>query len=456
MKIRIPNSSFVWLHRILDLGFPLITIFALTIIFSVEWHDRYLGAGIIAGLVLIIANQFVGVYQGWRGRSLLSGFKLVLIAWIIVWTGLIILAFAFKDSAIFSRAVILSWAFITPVFLILYRFILRLILSTVFSKGWKTKKVAIVGTGDAAKTLAKLFDKNKWLGYTFYGYFDDMKESSSTTTEKFEDLQSLISKAKSKEFNEVFITLPIGEEENIIKLLNELSDTAVIVKYIPDIISFGLIHAKLSDIGGMPVISIYDTPLSDPGAAGIKRIEDILFSTIILILVSPLMLILALGVKLSSSGPIFYKQIRIGWNGKEFEMLKFRSMPVDIEKNGVKWGESKNKTNTSFGSFIRRTSLDELPQFFNVLKGDMSIVGPRPERDIFVDEFRKKIPRYMQKHLVKAGITGWAQINGWRGDTDLTKRIEYDLYYIDNWSLFLDLKIILLTIVKGLINKNAY
>ena len=188
----------------------------------------------------------------------------------------------------------------------------------------------------------------------------------------------------------------------------------------------------------------------------LKRIEDIVLSIIIISLISPIMLIVAIGVKVTSPGPIFYRQTRVTLNNKNFGMLKFRSMPIDTEKNGVQWGASKSKINTKFGHFIRASSLDELPQFLNVLKGDMSVVGPRPERDIFIDKFAQDIPNYMDKHEVKAGITGWAQINGWRGDTSLEKRIEFDLYYINNWTLWLDIKIIFLTIFKGFINKNAY
>ena len=188
----------------------------------------------------------------------------------------------------------------------------------------------------------------------------------------------------------------------------------------------------------------------------LKRIEDIVLSIIILTLISPIMLIVAIGVKVTSPGPIFYRQTRVTLNNKNFGMLKFRSMPTNAEQNGAQWGGSKSKTNTIFGQFIRASSLDELPQFLNVLKGDMSIVGPRPERDIFIDKFAQDIPNYMDKHEVKAGITGWAQINGWRGDTSLEKRIEFDLYYINNWTLWFDIKIIFLTIFKGFINKNAY
>lgn len=186
----------------------------------------------------------------------------------------------------------------------------------------------------------------------------------------------------------------------------------------------------------------------------IKRIEDIVLSVIIFILISPIFLVIAIGVKITSPGPVFYRQTRVTLNNKKFEMLKFRSMPVNVEKDGIQWGGSKSKTKTRFGKFIRATSLDELPQFINTLKGDMSIVGPRPERDVFVDKFSQEIPGYMDKHAVKAGITGWAQINGWRGDSSLIKRIELDLHYINNWTLWFDIKIIFLTVFRGLINNE--
>ena len=188
----------------------------------------------------------------------------------------------------------------------------------------------------------------------------------------------------------------------------------------------------------------------------IKTVEDYLLASMILLMISPLMIALAIGVKINSPGPVFYRQERMGWNGDVFEILKFRTMPTDLESEGVVWGGSAQKSITRFSKWLRSTSLDELPQFFNVLQGKMSIVGPRPERPMFVEKFKQEIPGYMKKHLVKAGITGWAQIHGWRGDTDLHTRIEHDLYYIENWSLWLDLKIILFTVFRGFVNRNAY
>jgi len=188
----------------------------------------------------------------------------------------------------------------------------------------------------------------------------------------------------------------------------------------------------------------------------VKAIEDRLLALILLLAVSPLMVIIAMAVKASSPGPVFYRQERVGWNGERFDMLKFRSMRVETERDGVAWGGARDKPVTSVGAFLRRTSLDELPQFINVLKGEMSIVGPRPERPVFVEQFKEEIPDYMKKHLVKAGITGWAQVNGLRGDTDIARRIEYDLYYIENWSLSFDLKIIILTVFRGFVHRHAY
>jgi len=211
----------------------------------------------------------------------------------------------------------------------------------------------------------------------------------------------------------------------------------------------------MTEIAGLPVINLSTSHMLEGRNCFLKSLEDKTLSAIILLCISPILLFVAIGVKLSSPGPIFYRQERVSWNGRPFDMLKFRSMSVDSEKDGVKWGGATSMSVTKFGAFIRKTSLDELPQFINVLKGDMSIVGPRPERTVFVDQFKHEIPGYMQKHMVKAGITGWAQINGWRGDTDLAKRIECDLYYIEHWSIWLDLRIIFLTFWKGFIHKNA-
>ncbi|PIX80383.1 MAG: undecaprenyl-phosphate glucose phosphotransferase, partial [Piscirickettsiaceae bacterium CG_4_10_14_3_um_filter_44_349] len=211
---------------------------------------------------------------------------------------------------------------------------------------------------------------------------------------------------------------------------------------------------------GLPVISVYDTPLNSSTARMLKRFEDVTLSTLILILISPIMIALAIGVKLSSPGPILFKQKRYGLNGKEIKVYKFRSMTTQDNGATINQATKNDPRITKFGAFIRKTSLDELPQFINVIQGKMSIVGPRPHANAHNEQYRKLVPQYMQRHLVKPGITGWAQINGWRGETEtldkMEKRIEFDLHYINNWSLWFDIKIIILTVFKGFIDKNAY
>jgi putative colanic acid biosynthesis UDP-glucose lipid carrier transferase len=219
-------------------------------------------------------------------------------------------------------------------------------------------------------------------------------------------------------------------------------------------------HAKMQEIKGMPVFSVFDTPLSSKSSQVLKRIEDVLLSIIILVLISPILLVIAIAIKLTSKGPVIFKQKRYGLNGKEIKVYKFRSMTTQDNGTVVKQATKNDSRITPLGAFLRKTSLDELPQFINVLQGKMSIVGPRPHAVAHNEEYRKIVPKYMQRHLVKPGITGWAQINGWRGETDslekMEKRIEFDLHYINSWNLWLDIKIILLTVFKGFINKNAY
>lgn len=445
MQIRVKEGStnFVWFHRFLDFITPFLVLYFLNSVTEVPWYDRYIVIGVLGGVLLVTASQIIGVYQSWRARPLSRSSTLIFKAWSITWAIIIVLAFLYKDSQYFSRLSLTIWLILVPSILISYRIIIRKFLSLYSTHNKNIKKIALMGEGSAGDYLKSAFSKNKWLGYQIVGVYGQSGKTDLLGT--FEDA---IVDANKNKFNEIYICLPLEEEAQIKYLLNKLTDTHVIVKYVPDLFTFDLMHANWVDIQGMPVISVYDTPLSSNSSRLIKRASDISLSIIVIALSFPVMLITALGIKITSPGPILYTQSRISWNGSPFKIYKFRSMPVNTEKSVVYWGQETKKTNTKFGSFIRKTHLDELPQFFNVLKGDMSIVGPRPERDIFVKQFSKEIPRYMQKHMVKAGITGWAQINGLKGDTCLEKRIEHDLHYIKSWSLGLDIKIILLTILK--------
>ena len=257
--------------------------------------------------------------------------------------------------------------------------------------------------------------------------------------------------------DEVAITLNLNEYHKLEQIVAICEKSGVHTKFVPDYYNFISTNPYTEDLDGLPVINIRNVPLTKTVNRMIKRLIDIIGSIVALILFSPIMLVVAILVKKSSPGPIFFAQERIGLGNKPFKMYKFRSMGVqDPKKEAKEWTTKNDARVTPVGRIIRKTSLDELPQFWNVLKGDMSLIGPRPERPLFVEKFKEEIPRYMIKHQVRPGITGWAQVNGFRGDTSIRSRIEHDLYYIENWSLGLDIKILFLTFFKGFVNKNAY
>ncbi len=399
------------------------------------------------------------LYGSWRGQSLTKQAKAVIWAWMAVLLIVIVLLFAFKLSDSFSRLWLGYWGVLGLAMLLSMRIAIYGFLQYQRSKGRNIRRVVLVGAGELGNKATTQVNSSHWMGYRIKAVFDDNPKLKNTTlggVEILGDLDAIDDYLSSHDIDEIWLALPLREELRMRQLMSDISHHAVNIKLIPDIFGFSLLHHSMTEIAGLPAVNLSVSPMDTLGNKLIKEIEDRVLSLGILIAISPLMLLIALGIKLTSQGPIFYRQERISWNGKTFSMLKFRSMNVSSEEDGVVWGNAKNKDVTKFGQFLRKTSLDELPQFINVLKGDMSIVGPRPERAEFVEKFKHEIPGYMQKHMVKAGITGWAQIHGWRGDTCLKTRIEHDLYYIENWSLLVDIKIILLTFLKGFFHKNAY
>ncbi|MCK5504036.1 MAG: undecaprenyl-phosphate glucose phosphotransferase, partial [Thermodesulfovibrionia bacterium] len=361
-------------------------------------------------------------------------------------------------KAEFSRLVFLYFWIISIVLLCIERLIVREILWSVRRKGYNIRRVLVVGADDlGVKAVKKIID-NSWTGLEVAGFLSDKKKIG----EIVEGKKILGPTRKVKEIirdygiDQVFIALPVQSFKKMMYVVGSLRDEMVTVRIIPDIYQTITLNASLEDLDGLPVINLSDTSMYGWNVV-VKRALDIIFSLAAIIAVLPLMLLIAIVIKITSAGPIFYRQERMGLDGKNFHMLKFRSMKVNAEsQSGAVWAKENDPRRTFLGSFLRKTSLDELPQFFNVLKGDMSIVGPRPERPVFIKEFKEKIPKYMLRHKVKAGITGWAQVNGWRGNTSLEKRIECDIYYIENWSLWFDIKIMWLTLWKGLVNKHAY
>jgi len=267
----------------------------------------------------------------------------------------------------------------------------------------------------------------------------------------YEELPDIL---RRTEIDQVVVALPLEDNHYLPNIMSALKDTLVDVKIVPDVYQFATVGAAIEEFEGLPVISIQESPIAGFHRIA-KRAFDILLAGGMLILLSPVMLLIAALIKLTSKGPVFYSQERVSVDGSKFKIFKFRTMRADAEADGPQWSKSGDERITGLGNFLRRYSLDELPQLLNVLGGQMSIVGPRPERPVFIQEFRKRVPRYMLRHKVPAGMTGWAQVHGWRGDTSIDKRIEYDLYYIENWSLFLDLKILFLTLLRGIHNKGA-
>ncbi|MBJ7556456.1 undecaprenyl-phosphate glucose phosphotransferase [Marinomonas spartinae] len=411
-------------------------------------------------LFAVICFSSVGCYRGWRGTSFLTEAKSILSATSLTFILLIISGFITQSSDTFSRIWVVTWLISASMLILFYRYSLRRILGVLRARGYNARKVLIIGQGSLANDVLHKLSSKEELGLTVVGYLSDTQENNkeSVIEKQFKRLGNIdeLNTVVSKQgIDQVWVAIPMSEIDTMQKVQSALVMSPVTIRFVPDIFGFQLLNHSITEVAGLPVINLSTSHMLEGKNRFLKALEDKILSTIILLCISPILLLVALGVKLSSPGPVFYRQERVSWNGRPFDMLKFRSMSVDSEKDGVKWGGATSMSVTKFGAFIRRTSLDELPQFINVLKGDMSIVGPRPERTVFVDQFKHEIPGYMQKHMMKAGITGWAQINGWRGDTDLQKRVECDLYYIENWSIALDIKIILQTIWKGFINKNA-
>jgi putative colanic acid biosynthesis UDP-glucose lipid carrier transferase len=395
------------------------------------------------------------LYDGYRGAPLFAELRQLWLAWTGVFLVLALLATLTKTGAAFSRGWGMLWYLIGYGLLASLRAITRSVLSRLRAHGVNVRRIVVVGTADTVKHLMEVLHRRTWAGYTVVAAFaegdspaDDDKDISGRPREA-------AAYVMSNPVDEVWIALPLHREALVADILDSLRNTTVDVRYVPDFFGIRLINHSVSSIAGLSVINLSSTPMV--GASRLlKAVEDRAIAVVALLLLGPLMLFIAVAVRLSSPGPALYRQERVGWNGEPFTMYKFRSMPVDVEEHGVTWGGAREKETTRLGALLRRTSLDELPQFINVLLGDMSVVGPRPERTEFVESFKDQIPGYMKKHIVKAGITGWAQVHGWRGDTDLSKRIEYDLYYIENWSLWLDLRIILMTLFKGMASETAY
>ena len=408
-------------------------------------------------IISMIVFSLSGLYAPDRAQRLT---RLIFSVAKAVGLGLLVVAasLSFYRALSFSRLHMILFGVITPALMILVRIAIFYVLYKSRLNGKNLRRVLIVGAGRVGRQLHHSFSQYPWMGFEVVGFLDDHPENPDSVIGATEDTVSLVDRFadEGSPIHYVYITLPFSASEKITTLVDNLSNRLTHVCLVPDLLQFNLLNSRITDVDGLPILHILDeAPLEL--RQYIKRFIDIVFSSLFLLMASLPMSIIAILVKLSSPGPVFYRQERMGLNGRKFDMLKFRSMPVNAESSsGPVWAKAGENRATRVGAFLRKTSLDELPQFINVLKGDMSVVGPRPERPVFIENFKDHVPRYMQRHKVKAGITGWAQVNGWRGNTSIEKRIEYDIYYIQNWSIWLDFKIMWMTVWKGFVNEHAY
>lgn len=425
--------------------------------------QNYYSFLIVCTILSLIIFPLFGLYHSWRGQSLFHQIRIVFLAWGAVIVSGILLLFLLKFSEAFSRAWLAYWFVLGVVLILLIRLLAYWSLRVMRSKGYNYRSVVIIGAGDLGKEVLQRVSRSAWTGFKVVAIFDDNKDLQggnifgvSVKTE-VENIRGYVS---DNNIDEVWLALPLNAEERMKSLVDQLSSTSVNVRLIPDIFGLSILNHGFTEIAGMPVVDLCTSPMVGFNRV-VKSIEDKVLAFIILLSITPLLLGIAIAIKLTSKGPVFFKQKRHGWDGKIITVYKFRSMKENRGFNGsVTQAIKKDPRITKLGAFLRRTSLDELPQFYNVLQGRMSIVGPRPHAVAHNEHYKEVVDQYMLRHKVKPGITGWAQINGWRGETDtldkMQKRVEFDLFYIENWSLWFDLKIIFLTIFKGFVNKNAY
>ncbi len=379
-------------------------------------------------------------------------FKATVLALLI----LVAINFFFRDR--YSRLTLGIFAIYAFVLTSIVRVLFREALNEWRRRGHNLKSIMVIGAGEVGQRVIETIGSHRELGFRVTGVLTRHPEKLGTTVMgvpvvgMFDELGRVL---QAHHVDQVIIAIPFEDQPLVKGLMEELAQHTVDVKFVPDLLQYMTLCGGLEEFGGLPIINLQGGPLYGWNLVA-KRTFDIVFALLALLLTAPFMLVTALMVKLTSRGPILYRQERMGMDGSTFDILKFRTMRTDSEVSGAVMASKNDPRRTPIGTFLRKYSIDELPQFFNVLTGDMSLVGPRPERPVFIEEFKKQIPRYHLRHKVKAGITGWAQINGLRGQTSIQKRIEYDLYYIENWSLLLDLKILLRTAFGGFLSRNAY
>ncbi len=432
------------------------------------WVDEAaLAMGLVAVVVFLLTSQLTGLNRRFEAGNVDQEITSVVATWAITVLVLALLGFATRYGDQFARSIMLAWIVLTPTLIGLSRMCLRVIQRGLLRRGLGTRRVAIAGFNDLGRQTAANIQSDPSLGLSLVGFYDDRDESRQTPDEVkpvadlelIGNLEQLVQRARQGQIDTVLITLPMRAEERIRFLLDKLSDSTVSVYIVPDFFVFELLHSRWTNMGGLPAVSVFENPLF--GVDGVvKRIADLAIATAGLIAISIPMLLIAIAVKLSSPGPVFFRQKRYGLDGHEILVWKFRSMQTCDNGPVVRQATKDDPRITRVGAILRKTSLDELPQLFNVIEGTMSLVGPRPHASAHNEQYRSLIPGYMLRHKVKPGITGLAQVNGCRGETEtidkMERRIQWDHSYIRNWSVWLDLKILIKTVLVVWKQGEAY
>jgi putative colanic acid biosynthesis UDP-glucose lipid carrier transferase len=451
-------------QRLVDAGLIALSQLLAIWIYGDAWRPNTTSATALGVLTFMLAGEFSGLYRPWRTESLAREARDLLLAWVAVPLTLIVFAFLTKTSTHYSRGVWLLWFVLTPVVLTLMRLAMRNTLRYLRSRGMNQRRVAIFGATAEADELASTLEGCPWLGLRLLGIYDDRAANRRHPVGRHDrnvlgDFDAMVRAARKGNIDIIYVALPLGAQQRNEDLFRALADTTVTVFMVAGLQTYDLVHARWSNVGGIPVVSIHESALDGAGAL-LKRVEDLVVGSLILAVTLLPMLAIAVAIKLSSRGPIIFRQWRYGQNGRPIRVLKFRTMKTCEDGPVVKQATRNDSRVTPLGRFLRRTSMDELPQFFQVISGELSIVGPRPHAVAHNEAYRTQIEGYMLRHMVKPGITGWAQVNGWRGETatldKMEGRIRHDLEYVRNWSLLWDLEIIVRTIVGSRKNQNAY
>ncbi|MCK6629639.1 MAG: undecaprenyl-phosphate glucose phosphotransferase [Anaerolineae bacterium] len=425
---------------------------------NIQPFSAYWGMMAVHVSAIMIVFFFYRLYHRQRSLSYVDQFYAIFgAASVGMIISIALISFFFKNTLDYPRLMMVYVWMLTILFTSLGRAIQSRVQLSLQARNWGEERVLIVGTGEVGRMVMQKIKRSPGLGYRVVGFVDDEAKVRAVqdspvlgTTDAIPEL------IESQKINEVIIAMPEASHQEILKIASKCDRGRVTIKVFPDVFQIMATEVSIGDLGGLPLLTMRDVALRG-WRLTVKRVIDVVGSAITLVGLSPIMMLLAVLIKLDSEGPVFFTQERMGLDGKRFMMLKFRSMRADAEdETGPVWATPEDSRRTRLGTFIRRFSIDEFPQFINVLLGDMSLVGPRPERPVFVEQFKQSIPRYMDRHREKAGITGWAQINGLRGDTSIIERTKYDLWYIENWSVALDFRIMIRTILNIFTDRNAY